>query len=177
MGSNRKKIGVAEGVVVKSEKKSYFAGSITFNLCFSGIWVECLSNNGAQVSTSTKAFESIRRCQMTATKVAHVKSATAFLSLKLSRQCVCFVKRPVSTCRHTLWGAELPPPEVKVGHRGGIRGICWFKLEDRKVKSIDFLVRKFAVVVEAVWNVCKAAAGGTEEPYKKRAARILNGHK
>ena len=85
---------------------------------------------------------------MTATKVAHVIKATAFFSAKVPGQCVSFVKRPrSSTCRHTLCGAELPPPEVKVGHRGGIREMCRFKLEDRKLKSIDFLVRKFAVVV------------------------------
>ena len=112
------------------------------------------SDNGAPFSTKT--YESIRRFHcvsaMTATKVAHVISATVFRPVKLSGPCVCFVKRPTgSTCRHSLWGIEVPPSEVKVGHRGGIRGVFRFKLEDRELKSIDFLVRKFAVAVETVW--------------------------
>ena len=119
------------------------------------------SDDGAAFSTSTIAFESIRRFHsagaMTATKVAHVIKATAFLSVKVPGQCVSFVKRPrSSTCRHPLWRAELPPSEVEVGHRGGrssgrIQRIRRLKLDDWKLKSIDVLVWKLAFCVWTVW--------------------------
>ena len=64
----------------------------------------------------------------------------------------------------------LPPSEVEECHRGRIRRMLRLKLEDRELKRVDVLVRKFAVVVQAVpqisSSICRGNFRGFQNGYQ-----------